>query len=45
MRCKHFVWPGARDSIRSLAAHWALALVLRAVSASAAETAPVVGSP
>jgi nicotinamide-nucleotide amidase len=29
---KHFVWPGARDQIRGLAAHWALALVLRAIA-------------
>jgi nicotinamide-nucleotide amidase len=28
---KHFVWPGARDQIRTLAAYWALALLLRAV--------------
>jgi len=34
MRTKHFVWPGARDQIRTLASHWALALVLRALSAA-----------
>lgn len=28
---KHFVWPGARDQIRTLSAYWALALVLRAL--------------
>lgn len=33
VRTKHFVWPGARDQIRTLAAYWAMALVLRAVSA------------
>jgi nicotinamide-nucleotide amidase len=32
MATKHFVWPGARDGIRALAAHWALALVLRAIA-------------
>jgi nicotinamide-nucleotide amidase len=31
-RTRHFVWPGARDQIRPLAAHWALAMVLREVS-------------
>jgi nicotinamide-nucleotide amidase len=29
MRTRHFVWPGSRDQIRVLAAHWALALVMR----------------
>lgn len=28
-RTRRFVWPGARDQIRALAAHWALAMVLR----------------
>lgn len=28
---KHLMWPGRRDQIRTLAAYWALALVLRAV--------------
>ncbi len=28
-RTKLFTWPGARDQVRELAAHWALALVMR----------------
>jgi len=32
---RRFVWPGARDQIRALAAHSALALVLRALDAAA----------
>jgi PncC family amidohydrolase len=27
----HFVWPGARDQVRTLAAHWAMRLILDAV--------------
>jgi nicotinamide-nucleotide amidase len=30
-RSFHFVWPGARDQVRTLAAHWAMRLVLDAV--------------
>ncbi|HTE52047.1 MAG TPA: competence/damage-inducible protein A [Kofleriaceae bacterium] len=29
---RHFVWPGARDQVRGLAAYWALALALRAIA-------------
>jgi nicotinamide-nucleotide amidase len=31
LRTKRFVWPGSRTQIRNLAAHWALALILRQV--------------
>ncbi|HYU16686.1 MAG TPA: nicotinamide-nucleotide amidohydrolase family protein, partial [Candidatus Acidoferrum sp.] len=34
MRTKHFAWPGARDAVRTLAAYWALAMVLRAIAGS-----------
>jgi nicotinamide-nucleotide amidase len=30
---RRFVWPGPRDQVRSLAAHWALAMALRAAGA------------
>lgn len=33
-RTKLFTWPGARDQIRQLAAHWALALLLARVNAA-----------
>jgi nicotinamide-nucleotide amidase len=39
MRTRHFVWPGSRDQIRVLAAHWALALVLRALRGERAGSA------
>lgn len=32
---RHFVWPGTRDQVRSLAAYWALALSLRAAGQGA----------
>ncbi|HUH03492.1 MAG TPA: competence/damage-inducible protein A [Kofleriaceae bacterium] len=31
-RTRRFVWPGARDQIRTLASYWALAMVLRQVT-------------
>jgi len=31
IRTKHFTWPAGRDRVRTLAAYWALALVLRAL--------------
>jgi nicotinamide-nucleotide amidase len=31
-RAMHFIYPGARDQVRGLAAHWALALTLREVT-------------
>jgi nicotinamide-nucleotide amidase len=30
-RADRYVWPGTRDQVRTLAAHWALALVLRQI--------------
>lgn len=34
MSTRHFVWPGARDQVRTLASYWALSMVLRALGAS-----------
>ncbi|HYU14992.1 MAG TPA: competence/damage-inducible protein A [Candidatus Acidoferrum sp.] len=44
MRTKHFVWPGARDAVRTLAAYWALAMVLRAIAGSGSESGSGTGS-
>jgi nicotinamide-nucleotide amidase len=32
MLTRHFVWPGARDQVRTLASYWALSMVLRALA-------------
>lgn len=36
-RTRRFVWPGRRDQVRALAAHWGMAMILRAATEEAAD--------
>jgi nicotinamide mononucleotide (NMN) deamidase PncC len=37
LKSRRFVWPGTRDQVRTLAAYWALAMVLKTLRDDGAE--------